>query len=164
MAFLVLDSNHGDLGRRAWEIQVAWLRERLEAAERDPAIRCTALVAHHPVLSAFCGGGDSGLKKDVYDVAAGFRKFRLYFSGHHHLYQHIADGDRHCFVTGGGGAPLSIRMKSPLPKDARLVRQRRIHHLLRGQALEDRVRVEMHALGKNGWTVEEVVEVPYAEP
>lgn len=162
VAFLVLDSNRGQMTSDQWTSQIRWLAERLEAAEHDDAVRLVALVAHHPALSAARGGGNTRMKEDAYDLAARYRKFRLYLSGHHHAYQHIEEGPRRAFVSGGGGAPQFFRPSGRLPEGARLVKAIKRHHVLLFRAERNGLAVEMHALGKDGgWTVEDTVGVGF---
>lgn len=161
LALLVLDSNPGEMSDAEWEAQRGWLRERVAEAERDASVRGLVVVTHHPPVSSSGPRCPAGVKADLYEPAAASPKFLLAVSGHHHAYQHLTDRGRHCFVTGGGGAPLYYRPRE-LPEGVSLQRVRRIHHLLLFRTGGAGVTVEMHALGEDGgWSVDDAVEVPF---
>jgi 3',5'-cyclic AMP phosphodiesterase CpdA len=165
VSFLMLDSNHKSLRREDWKAQREWLVERLQAAETDSSIRAVVLVGHHPPISASSGGGDARVKSDLFDTAAAYRKFRVFFCGHHHAYQHIEEGPRHVFVTGGGGAPQYFKRSGKLPGGARLVLARKAHHFMRCDIGPGGLVIQMRELQSDGaFRVSESVHLPFETP
>jgi 3',5'-cyclic AMP phosphodiesterase CpdA len=159
--FLMLDSNKDEMRRSEWRGQIDWLRERLDAADRDPRTRCVALVTHHPPYSTK-GGGMRHVREELFGVARTHAKVRLFFSGHHHAYQHLRDEDRHFFVTGGAGAPLFGLGRSGLADGVRVVRSSRVHHLLHARETPEGILVEMHEMTPGGsWRVAESTVVSH---
>ncbi len=159
--FLMLDSNKKNMSGEEWQRQGRWLKEQLDRAAGDPAVRAVALVLHYPPLSLQKFAEGDAVKKDLYDLAAKYPKFRLCFSGHHHAYQHIEDGERHVFVAGGGGAPLHLQDDGALPEYARLARKKAVHHLIFGRVEPDHVALEVQELENGSWTSAEMIRVPF---
>ncbi len=161
IVFLMLDSNLDDDG---WKAQSAWLEGELDRAEKDPLVRAIVLVTHHPPLSVQVGGGSARVRSDLYDAAARRSKFLLYLCGHHHAYQHIEEGGRHVFVTGGGGAPLLLLPFTKLRKGEKLVRSHTNHHFLEVRVTADGLTVAVHELARKGWRREWAVAEEIAIP
>jgi len=104
---LILDSNVGELGRPGTEIQMKWLRRRLDSAAEDDEIRAVLLFAHHPPYSNRIRPGESDWVRDeVLPIASAYPKARALFVGHVHSYEHFHIDGLHTIVTGGGGSPL----------------------------------------------------------
>lgn len=161
---LLLDSNFSQMSHEEFHQQAVWLAESLEAAERDPEIRAVLLVTHHPPYSAHMGGGNDRVRRAFWDTAEKYSKFVAFFSGHHHAYQHIEVGQRHAFVTGGGGAPLSLLGMSGLPREASLIHSRSAHHLIHARVESDGIRLSMLELQRDGrWDEEELLLLPWPE-
>ena len=165
LAFLMLDSNLGEMTDDEAREQEAWLARELDRAQADPAIRGIVLVSHHPPISSQVGGGSRRVKEAFFDAAAKRSKFLAFLSGHHHAYQHIEVGGRHAFVTGGGGAPLLLWKCSKLPEGARLVRARQAHHVLELRVGPAGLETAMHELSPNPgeWKVEEESFIAWPE-
>ncbi len=162
---LMLDSNLRTLSDEEREEQKKWFRAELERARGDDAIQGICFVIHHPPLSVHRSGGDEAILKNFWEVAAKERKFMAAFSGHNHSYQHIQAGDRHAFVTGGGGATLFLCQREVLPESARLVKARIAHHLLHVEVKETGLRVVMHERQSgDNWEEREEIELPWLRP
>lgn len=162
---LMLDSNFGTLSDDEREEQASWFRAQLERARADDAIRGICFVSHHPPFSVHLTGGEEEVRETFWKVAALERKFMAAFSGHHHDYQHLRDGERHAFVTGGGGATLLLCRTANLPETASLVDSCAEHHLLRVEVEEAGLRIVMHELqGKGAWKEREEIELSWSRP
>lgn len=162
LAFLMLDSNLGEMSAEEGERQTEWLGRELDRAEADPEVRGVVLVTHHPPFSTNFGGGSEAVRTRFWDAAAKRSKFLAFFSGHHHAYQRIQVGPRAAFVSGGGGAPLWLWGNARLPAGARLACARRSHHLLHARVEDAGLRVTMRELQPDGrWIARDEAFLPW---
>jgi CBS domain-containing protein len=70
LAFLMLDSNLGEMSEEEARAQTEWLSAELDRAQADAAVKGIVLVTHHPPLSTQIGGGDARIKEAFYEPAA----------------------------------------------------------------------------------------------
>ena len=149
--FLILDSNSYSF---ALSDQTAWIEQQLQASRLDKAIAHVFVSMHHPPFSVSLHGGQSELREawtplfEKYQVAA-------VFSGHDHVYSRAERNGVKYFVSGGGGAPLYPRRKTPTEIDLTATRYfERTNHYLRVHVI-DRT-VEIAAVRADGSLVETI--------
>lgn len=147
--FLVLDSNSSSF---ALTDQTAWLTRELERAASDKAIRHIFVSMHHPPYSVSLHGGQPELREMWTPI---FEKYGVdaVFSGHDHVYGRAEANQVNYFVSGGGGAPLYPRDKSPSKLDVEAtVYFERTLNFLRVQVVGDFV--EVAAVRDDGTLIE----------
>ncbi|GEM_PF-1812583 len=164
LAFLMLDSNFGEMSAEEIRVQQEWFVRSLEEAERDGEVRAVMLVVHHPPFSAHMSGGNERVRRLFWDPAMRFSKVVAVFSGHHHDYQHIRIDGRHAFVTGGGGAPLYFTKGPGLPAGAELLAAVPARHLICGKIEKGGISLEMHRLHPDGsFQIEDPTFLPWPD-
>ena len=147
--FLVLDSNSSSF---ALTDQTAWMTRELERAASDKAIRHIFVSMHHPPYSVSLHGGQPELREMWTPI---FEKYGVdaVFSGHDHVYGRAEANQVNYFVSGGGGAPLYPRDKSPAKLDVEAnVYFERTLNFLRVQVVGDFV--EVTAVRDDGTLIE----------
>ena len=132
--FIVLDSNAVDdsggarvrqdlLTLEEWDAQLRFLREHLEAADRDPRVHHVFVLLHHPIYTRSAAHGSA---RPLWDFPLGSpderasrtlkrwldasQKLRAVVVGHVHNYERYTCDRGQLppvvyFVVGGGGAP-----------------------------------------------------------
>jgi hypothetical protein len=97
---LVLDSNKAQLGKKAWQLELAWMEQEL-SRPRGSAWRI--VLAHHPLFSNGEHGDDPNLQA-AWGPILRQHGVDLYVSGHDHVLQHLEiPGWPMTFLTSGGG-------------------------------------------------------------
>jgi 3',5'-cyclic AMP phosphodiesterase CpdA len=118
---LVLDTNWSALSPGLRSEQDAWYWDQLWASDLDPSIRAVFVLGHHPPFTnAVTHQPDVQSQAHLVEPARGFRKVRLFISGHAHTYERFFLEDKLFVVSGGGGAPLAplgVKTRSPRQKD-----------------------------------------------
>ena len=106
LALLGVDSNERRLSPRAWQKQMRWYRDRLEACDADASVRGALALVHHPPYT------NSTVTRDERHVQRHFvppflnaRKTLAVLSGHVHSYERYSREGKAFLVTGGGGGP-----------------------------------------------------------
>jgi hypothetical protein len=137
LAFIVLNSNFGELARAARAEQKKYYEERLAALENDPEVKGIVVCAHHPPYT------NSRIVHPSMDVDREFvplflksRKAKLFLSGHSHAAEHFIREGKHFLVLGGGGGllhPLYIGSVARYEDLFALRTERRWFHYLRIQ-------------------------------
>ncbi len=103
---VVLDSNAGDLGERAWQEQKGWYQGTLDAIDRDPEARGALVLLHHPPFTNSTVTGDEPrVQRDVLPAFLAAKKTMAMMAGHVHSYERFARGGKALIVSGGGGGP-----------------------------------------------------------
>jgi len=103
--FLMLDSN--------WPIgpgsnQHAWLEKELQNVSVD--VKFVTVLFHHPILSSGPYPDEKNLGRRLLPLLEKYR-VDIVFVGHDHVYERsFKDGITHV-TTGGGGAPLHIKLR-----------------------------------------------------
>ncbi len=103
---LVLDSNKAQLGKKAWQMELAWMEQEL-SRPRGSAWRI--VLAHHPLFSNGQNGDDPNLQAAWGPI---LRRHGVDFcvSGHDHVLQHLEiPGWPMTFLTSGGGGENTRR-------------------------------------------------------
>jgi hypothetical protein len=145
LAFIVLNSNFGELTRKERAEQLKFYAEQLAVLENDPEVKGIVVCAHHPpytnsriVRPSFEG------EREFVPLFLKSRKTKLFLSGHCHAAEHFIRGGKNFLVLGGGGGLLqpllvgsAVRYEDHFP----LRNQFRWFHYLRLQTSEE------------GWTV-----------
>ncbi len=149
--FLILDSNAYSFSLTD---QTAWIESELQRARLDPDIEHIFVSMHHPPFSIALHGGQEELRErwtplfERYGVTA-------VFSGHDHVYSRAIHNDIRYFVTGGAGAPVYPRSRSPSPEDlAATVYFERTHHYVRVHVMGSFI--ELSAIRSDGTRIETV--------
>jgi hypothetical protein len=147
--FLILDSNAYAF---ALTDQTAWIERELQQAALDRHIEHVFVSMHHPPFSISLHGGRTELRDawtplyEKYGVTA-------VFSGHDHCYERAEHNGVHYFVSGGGGAPLYPRARTPSGLDVEATAYfERVNHYLRVVVLGDLV--EVTAVRADGSVIE----------
>jgi hypothetical protein len=150
LAFIVLNSNFGELTGKERTDQQKFYREQLAALENDPEVKGVVVCAHHPPYT-----NNRIISRSV-EVDADFvplflqsRKARLFLSGHSHAAEHFVKEGKNFLVLGGGGGllhPLRIGPASRYEDHFPLRTERRWFHYLRLQANSDGWRVTYRML------------------
>ncbi len=100
VTILMLNSNRAELGKEAWEAQLAWMDAELS---REPKPVWTLCLGHHPLFSDGRHGDDAAMQS-AWGPILRKHKVDFYFSGHDHVLQHLEmPGWPTTFVTSGGG-------------------------------------------------------------
>ena len=103
---VVLDSNRRVLGERAWAHQVAWLGERVTAAEASADVRALVFVTHHPPWTNSLRATDSeSTLLPFVEALERSTKASVWLSGHVHAYERFAFGTKTLVVSGSTGSP-----------------------------------------------------------
>jgi tartrate-resistant acid phosphatase type 5 len=103
---LVLDSNKAQLGKKAWQLELAWMEQEL-SRPRGSAWR--VVLAHHPLFSNGEHGDDPNLQA-AWGPVLRQHGVDLYVSGHDHVLQHLEiSGWPMTFLTSGGGGENTQR-------------------------------------------------------
>ena len=145
LAFIILNSNFGELTRKERAEQQKFYAEQLAALENDPEVKGIVVCAHHPpytnsqiVRPSFEG------QREFVPLFIKSRKTKLFLSGHSHAAEHFIREGKHFLVLGGGGGLLqpllvgaAVRYEDHFP----LRNKFRWFHYLRLQTSEE------------GWTV-----------
>ena len=86
--------------------QLQWLREQLEDAQSDPAVRHRFVFLHHgPYSSGYHGDNRLAARAGLPGVLRD-GEVDIVFSGHDHDYERGRTSGLNYVVSGGGGAPL----------------------------------------------------------
>jgi 3',5'-cyclic AMP phosphodiesterase CpdA len=165
LALLFCDSNSGQLAPAAWEEQLAFLEERLAAADADPRVRGTLVMLHHPPFTnSPKGWWEEVLHRSFLPRFTAARKTMAMLSGHIHHYERFRRGGRAYVVTGGVGPPVrGTPTRKRHADDLFGEPGKRYFHYLAGALDDGGVTFEMHALEPRGtgFTVRDRFTLPY---
>jgi len=98
VAFLVLDSNRGCIGVRAWRHQLQWFSDEIQRLDQDPKVSQIQVLSHHSPLRV-------QRFKNHQEIFLRARKTQTWISGHEHSYTRQRQGEKEWIVWGGGGGP-----------------------------------------------------------
>jgi acid phosphatase len=103
--FFMLDSN--------WRIgpgssQHAWLEKELQAVPGD--VKFVAVLFHHPIISSGPYPDEKNLAKRLLPLLEKHR-VDIVFVGHEHVYERSCKNGITHVTTGGGGAPLHLKLR-----------------------------------------------------
>ncbi len=147
--FVMLDSNASG---SELDTETGWLDRELAAARRDPAVRHIVVAMHHAMYSIGIHGGTASLRErwtPLFERDA----VTMVISGHDHAYERAQHGGVHYFVSGGAGAPLYDKAKSPSAADrASVITYESAWHYLRIKLVGDQV--EVAAIRVDGTVIE----------
>jgi hypothetical protein len=131
---------------------MAFLNERLAAADRDAGVRATLVMLHHPAFTnSPAGPWEKVLHDAVLPPFAAAKKTVAMLSGHIHHYERFVRGGRAYVVTGGVGPPVrSTPTRHRHPDDLFAEPGKRYFHYLIGSLEEKGLTFEMHALEPRG--------------
>lgn len=120
LSLLMLDSCKDQMGERAWEAEMRWLKQQL-AAPRDSGTWLIA-VGHHPLYSNG-DHGDNGVLQRTWGKLFRDHGVDMYVCGHDHDMQHLEiPGIKTSFIlVGGGGATtraMRVDRRGPFSKSA----------------------------------------------
>ena len=112
MIFLNSCANDGDFKK-----QMEWLIVQLNLLNHESEIQQCIVFSHHPPFSQSISKRDQPrLRSDILPMLLACDKFKMWISGHAHVYEHFQFYDRHFLVSGGGGAPrIKVDQKSICP-------------------------------------------------
>jgi hypothetical protein len=106
LRLVVLDSNPGDLGEDGWREQKAWLDRSLAELDRNPEVRGTLVLLHHPPFTnSTVTGDEEHVQRDLLPAFLASKRTLAMMSGHVHSYERFARGGKTFVVSGGGGGP-----------------------------------------------------------
>lgn len=167
LSFLLLDSNASQMGAAAWAAQMAFLEERLAAADADPEIRGSLVGIHHPPFTnSPAGPWEKMLHRTVLPRFTAARKSLAMLSGHIHHYERFLRDGRAYVVTGGVGPPVrATPRRNRHPDDLFGEPGRRYFHYLMASLEEGGLVFEMHALEPRGtaFTVRDRFRLDYPD-
>ncbi len=145
LAFIVLNSNFGELTGKERAAQQKFYAEQLAAMENDPEVKGIVVCTHHPPYT------NSKIVRPSFEGERQFvplflksRKAVLFLSGHSHAAEHFIREGKHFLVLGGGGGllqPLFTGSAARYEDHFPLRNEIRWFHYLRLQTNEE------------GWTV-----------
>ena len=150
MAFIVLNSNFGELTRKERAEQQKFYAEQLAVLENDPEVKGIVICAHHPPYtnSKIVSPSFEGQREFV-PLFLKSRKTKLFLSGHCHAAEHFIREGKHFLVLGGGGGllhPLTIGADARFEDHFPLRTERRWFHYLRLQLNEEGWKVTFRML------------------
>ncbi len=141
VAFIVLNSNFGELSREAQAEQKKFYTEQLAALENDPEVKGIVVCDHHPpYTNSKIISSSVEVDREFVPLFLKSRKARLFLSGHSHAAEHFIREGKHFLVLGGGGGllhPLYIGSEARYEDLFILRTQRRWFHYLRLQVNAD---------------------------
>lgn len=107
IAFLILDSNFGELSDEQKDMQKAWLDSVVLAFDKTPSVLNIVLCTHHPAYTNSTVVHDEpNVQGFIKDALLRSDKITLAASGHAHTYEHfLVDNTLNVIVSGGGGGP-----------------------------------------------------------
>ena len=107
IAFLILDSNFGELSDAQIALQKAWLDSTVIALDKTPSVLNIVLCTHHPAYTNSTVVHDEPEVQEFINAALlHSHKITLAASGHSHSYEHfLFDCALNVIVSGGGGGP-----------------------------------------------------------
>ena len=137
LAFIVLNSNFGELTEKELAEQKKFYEEQLAALENDPDVKGIAVCDHHPpYTNSKIISPSLEVQRDIVPLFLKSRKARLFLSGHCHAAEHFIREGKHFLVMGGGGGllhPLYIGSEARYEDLFSLRTERRWFHYLRLQ-------------------------------
>ncbi|MGD0783243.1 MAG: metallophosphoesterase [Candidatus Aminicenantales bacterium] len=137
LAFIVLNSNFGELSGAARAEQKKYYEEQMAAFENDPEVKGVVVCAHHPPFTnSKMVNGSFELERDFVPLFLKSRKAKLFLSGHSHAAEHFIKGGKPFLVLGGGGGllhPLYLGSEARHEDYFPLRTRRRWFHYLRLQ-------------------------------
>ena len=145
LAFIVLNSNFGELTAKERAEQQKFYAEQLASLDGDPEVKGIVVCSHHPPYT------NSKIVRPSFEAEREFvppfiksRKAKLYLSGHSHAAEHFIREGKNFLVLGGGGGLLQpLRIGSAMRHEDHFPLRNEIRwfHYLRLQMNEE------------GWTV-----------
>jgi len=150
LAFIVLNSNFGELTRKERAEQQKFYAEQLAVLENDPEVKGIVICAHHPPYtnSKIVSPSFEGQREFV-PLFLKSRKTKLFLSGHCHAAEHFIREGKHFLVLGGGGGllhPLYTGSAARYEDHFPLRTERRWFHYLRLQLNEEGWKVTFRML------------------
>ena len=137
LAFIVLNSNFGELTRKARAEQQKFYEEQLAALEKDPEVKGIVVCVHHPpYTNSKIVSRSIEVDRDFVPLFLKSRKAKLFLSGHSHAAEHFIREGKHFLVAGGGGGllhPLYLGSDARYEDHFILRTERRWFHYLRLQ-------------------------------
>lgn len=107
VAFLILDSNTGELSEEQINQQKNWLDSTVIALNNTPGILNIILCTHHPAYTnSRVVRAEPDVQEFIRSALSHSDKITLAASGHAHAYEHfLFDSTLNVIVSGGGGGP-----------------------------------------------------------
>ncbi len=106
VALVMVDSNFSSLTEEETERQAKWYRAELERFEKESGLDHIVVCSHEPPFTnSRVVGPNRKVEIEFAEPFLGYRKTRLFFSGHSHTYERFRLGDKLFVVSGGGGGP-----------------------------------------------------------
>jgi len=125
--------------------QIAWLKADLSAA-RKRGKRFIFVFFHHPLFTSDreYSPGNTGLRQLWHPI---FKEYGVtaVFCGHCHNYERLVEDGVNYIVTGGGGAPLSGFVDTPISGS---VKRAELLHYVRVTITGDQAEIAMVPVGK----------------
>ncbi len=141
LAFIILNSNFGELSAPARAGQKTYYEDRMAALENDPEVKGIVVCAHHPpYTNSKMVSGSIDLDRDFVPLFLDSRKAKLFLSGHSHAAEHFIEKGKPFLVLGGGGGllhPLRLGREARHEDHFPLRTKRRWFHYLRLQTNGD---------------------------
>jgi len=141
LAFIVLNSNFGELTRQARAEQQKFYEEQLAVLEKDAEVKGIVVCAHHPpYTNSKIVSRSIEVDRDFVPLFLKSRKAKLFLSGHSHAAEHFIREGKHFLVAGGGGGllhPLYLGSDARYEDHFILRTERRWFHYLRLQVNEE---------------------------
>ncbi len=107
LAFIILNSNFGELTRETRAEQQKFYEEQLAALEKDPEVKGIVVCVHHPpYTNSKIVSPSLEVDREFVPLFLKSRKARLFLSGHSHAAEHFIREGKHFLVLGGGGGLL----------------------------------------------------------
>lgn len=163
VVFLMLDSNFDEMTQEEVRSQLTWLQDNIVECERDPNVRMTVLITHHPPFTHSRNEHPSvKVTHLVLPLMSGYAKCKLFYSGHSHSYERFRVGGVNYVVTGGGGAPLDVTEEAIFPEDLYDGGRIRGFHYCLMTLYKKQCSIEMFELQPDGsWVVRDSLEIEY---
>jgi Icc-related predicted phosphoesterase len=164
VAFILLDSNFGDLTNAENLSQWEWYRQTLKELDQDSAIANIIVACHHaPYTNSTVVNDNPEVQRLFVKPFMQSAKTRLFVTGHCHAYEHFKMGNKHFVVSGGCGPfqKLETDLKKRRHVDLFEGGSIRLHHFSRIVVQGEKLTLEMHRIdeGLQNWSVADRIQI-----
>jgi hypothetical protein len=165
IAFILLNSNIGDLNDEEIVRQKAWYKEQLLQCESDSSVKAIIVGCHHPPFTnSKIVNPDEDVQDHFVNDFIQSKKSILFLSGHSHSFEHFHRAEKDFLTLGGGGGlhhPLYTEDESLYEDLYHIDGKERNFHYLQCQVTDKGFTAQVKMLKKDFSEIETVYQIEY---